>query len=113
LEHLARFLDAVVAAIADVDDLLLLGPGTVRDHLEHRLIETASPRVLADRRIVSEPAGRVTERQLVARLRHHLGQEPRRSTVGAYRWSGSMAHAPSGRLVGLPERVTEKRPRQR
>jgi hypothetical protein len=113
LEHLARFLDAVTARVAGVDDLLLLGPGTVREHLERRLRERSGPVGRPTPRITSEAAGRTTDPQLVVRLRHHLGQEPRRQTVGAYRWSGAVAHASSGRAVGLPERITRKPPRRR
>jgi hypothetical protein len=61
---------------------------------------------------VSERAGRSTDRQLIVRLRHHLGEEPRHRTIGAYRWSGPPARSPSGRAIGLPERVTKK-PAQR
>lgn len=113
LEHLARFLDAVTSRVAGVDDLLLLGPGTVREHLERRLRERSRPVDRPTPRITSEAAGRTTDPQLAARLRHYVGQEPRRQTVGAYRWSGALAHASSGRTVGLPERTTPKPPRRR
>jgi hypothetical protein len=113
LEHLARFVEAVTAELADVDDVLLLGPGTVREHLERRLGETSRPVGRPALRIATESAARATDRQLIARLRHHLGEDPRQRTIGAYRWSGPLPRDPSGRLVGLPERVSEKRPRQK
>jgi hypothetical protein len=55
----------------------------------------------------------MTDRQLVARLRRFAGVEPRRHTVGAYRWSEPLAHRPSGRTYLLPRRVADKPPRDR
>lgn len=112
LEHLERFIEAVAAALSEVDDVLLLGPGTVREHLERRLRERAQALGRPALRLTTEPAARATDRQLIVRLRHHLGEEPRRRTMGAYRWSRSLAHVASGRPVGLPERITKKLPRR-
>jgi hypothetical protein len=112
LEHLERFIDAVAARLTDVDDVLLLGPGTVREHLERRLRDRTQPRGRPALRLTTEPAERATDRQLIVRLRHHLGDEPRRVTIGAYRWARSLAHVASGRSVGVPERITKKLPRR-
>jgi hypothetical protein len=86
LEHLERFVDLVAARLPPDDDLIVLGPGTVREHLERhvREIDDRQGRV---RDISAEPSPRRTERQLVARLRHVLDADPPRRTVGAYRWT--------------------------
>jgi hypothetical protein len=51
----------------------------------------------------------MTARQLATRLRHHLGLDARRRTVGAYRWSGDLPRQRSGAIRG-PRRVLEKPP---
>jgi hypothetical protein len=51
---------------------------------------------------------RLTDRQLIARLRRFAGVEPRRHSVGAYRWSQPSAERPSGRARVLPCRVVDK-----
>jgi hypothetical protein len=51
----------------------------------------------------------MTRRQLIARHRRAVGEEPRRRTVGAYRWSVPPAIEASGKHVAGPCRVTAKR----
>jgi hypothetical protein len=109
LEHLERFFDRVAARVQD-EDLLLLGPGTIREHLQRR-IRAEDDRHHIARTITAEPAGPWSERRLIARLRHHLGEEPRRHTVGSYRRTGSLPVQPSGRRLSIPSRVTVKPPR--
>jgi hypothetical protein len=110
LEHLARFLRIVADRLPVNDDITILGPGTVPEHLEHDLC--ADDRHHLRRRVVrSERSGRMTDRQLAARLDREVGIERRRRTVGAYRWSGRSRTAPSGRREQGPTRVTEKPPR--
>ena len=111
-EHLAHFLRIVADRLPVAHDLTILGPGTVREHLEHELRE-ADQRQHRDRVVTTAPAERMTDRQLVARLSREAGVEPRRRTVGAYRWSGRPATARSGRREASPKRVTEKPPRAR
>jgi hypothetical protein len=81
LEHLDRFVDEVVDRLADDGDIVLIGPGTVHERLEARLrvIDLQGRRT---RRIIARPADRLTERQLVAQLREHLGASPRRRRFG-------------------------------
>jgi hypothetical protein len=105
LEHLARFLDQVIERLPPEDDLLVLGPGTVRVHLLRRLRLADHGRGMR-RRIVSEPAHPVTDRQLLARSRVLAGEPARRVTVGAYRWSAPADPASVGRP--RPRRVAEK-----
>jgi hypothetical protein len=100
LEHLERFLDQVAARVQG-EDLLLLGPGTIREHLERR-IRADDDRRHITRTIQAEPAGPLSERRLIARLRQHLGDEPRRHTVGPYRWTGSVLVKASGWPRVLP-----------
>ena len=84
LEHLARFVDEVAARLPTDDDLLILGPGTVREHLEHH-VRACDGRRGAVRAISDEPSNHRTQRQLVAYLRHILDSDPPRRTAGAYR----------------------------
>lgn len=109
-EHLARYLRVVADRLPIADDLTVLGPGTVREHLEEYLRES-DRRHHRIRRIAGAPAERMTDRQLVARLSRESGVEPRRRTVGAYRWSGRVATTRSGRREAVPARVTDKPPR--
>ena len=82
LEHLARFLDQVVARIPDHEDVAILGPGTVRQHLERILCERDARRSTA-RAIASRAAGPLTDRQLADRLRRLVGAAPIRGRTSA------------------------------
>lgn len=110
LEHLERFLEQVSLRLPVEDDLVLIGPGTVREHLERRVRET-DERQRRTRRITTEASTRLTDRQLNALLRRLVGGEPRRCTAGAYRWSVKPTKRPSGAPATLPRRVLEKPPR--
>lgn len=110
-EHLAHFLRIVSDRLPVADDLTILGPGTVREHLERGLRE-ADRHHLRQRSVRSEPSTRLTERQLVKRLDRESGIESRRRTVGAYRWSRRATTTRSGRREPSPTRVTEKPPRE-
>jgi hypothetical protein len=79
LEHLGQFIDAVLGRLPDEDDLLILGPGTVRDRLERELGER-DRRHGRHRVVTCQASPPRTDRQLVARLRHLTGTDaPRRS----------------------------------
>ena len=108
LEHLARFLDTVADVLPDEDDLLVVGPGTVHEHLA-RLIRERDGQDRGGRAIASEAATRSTRGQLVARLRRARGEEPRRRTLGAYRWGPTPASVPPGTRPVWPRRISEKR----
>lgn len=77
LEHLARFMDAVEDGLPANDDLYLVGPGEIHEQLAGRLREHDG-RSGIQRRIGCETAARLTDRQLVARLRQAAGSTPRR-----------------------------------
>jgi hypothetical protein len=110
LEHLGRFVEEIAKRVPAASDLLILGPGTVRERLE-RVVREIDQSHQRSRTVTCEASSRLTDRQLVARLRRFGGVEPRRQTVGAYRWSEPPPHSPSGQVRPLPRRVVEKRPR--
>ncbi len=107
LEHLARFVDLVATHVPPDDELGILGPGTVRDRLEHHIRET-DRHASRTRTVTCQAAGRLTDRQLVARLRHLAGAEQRRRTAGAYRPTEAPSRRPSGSPRPAPRRVTPK-----
>ena len=112
LEHLKRFVVDVANRLSQEDDLVILGPGTVHERLVRHLAESDGDHG-PHRRMAGEVSPRLTDGQLVARLRRFAGVEPRRYTVGAYRWSQPPAHDPSGRAGRTPRRVVDKPPRGR
>ncbi|MDO8485936.1 MAG: hypothetical protein Q7S35_13420, partial [Candidatus Limnocylindrales bacterium] len=89
----------------------ILGPGTVHERLE-RLVRETDERHERSRGVSCEASSQLTDRQLIARLRHIAGADPRRRTVGAYRWSEPPPHRRSGQAQLRPQRVVEKPPRQ-
>lgn len=107
LEHLARFVERIAQALPVDADVLVLGPGSVRERLERRLRE-ADEHHGRSRAVTGEPSARLSERQLVARLRGLAGAEPPRRTVGAWRWSRQPNRRPSGTPEARPARVAEK-----
>ncbi len=111
LEHLAQFIDAVACRLPDDDDLLILGPGTVHERLEREVGER-DRRHGHDRLVTGEASPPLTERQLVARLRHLAGADAPRQTLGAYRWSEPPPRRESGQLLVEPRRIVEKPPRR-
>lgn len=107
LEHLGQFIEDVLGRLPDGDDLLILGPGTVRERLAHEVRER-DRRHGSDRLVTCEASPQLTDRQLVARLRHVTGEEAPRQRLGAYRWSEPLPHRPSGHLLVEPRRVVAK-----
>lgn len=112
LEHLDRFVGDIATRVGAGDDLLVLGSGTVHERLARQLSESDEHHGRR-RAITCETSPRLTDRQLVARLRRFAGVEPRRRSVGAYRWSDRPAHDPFGRADVVPHRVVSKPPRER
>jgi len=108
IEHLNRFISDIANRLAEGDDLLVLGPGRVHERLARHLSEGDGHHWL-HRVIDCEASPRLTDRQLIARLRRFSGGEPRKRSVGAYRWSQAPGHHPSGQ-VHLPRRVVDKLP---
>jgi hypothetical protein len=112
LEHLKRFVAQVANRLQPGDDLLILGPGTVHERLQRHLAHSDSHHG-RHRDIASGDSARLTDRQLIARLRAFAGAETRRRTVGAYRWAGLPADRRSGEAQLPPRRVVNKPPRDR
>ena len=112
LEHLKRFVTEVAARLAADDELLVIGPGTVHERLA-RQVAAGDEHRGHRRSIVREASPPLSDRQLIARLHRFTGVEPRRRTVGAYRWTDAWGHRPSGQMRVTPRRVVEKRPRER
>ncbi len=83
LEHLARFVDEAARCLADAEEIVVIGPGTVHEHLAGRLREI-DDRQGRTRSIKTVPSARLTDRQLAARLRELVGMPSPRRTVGAY-----------------------------
>jgi hypothetical protein len=103
LEHLARFVELVATKLPATDELVIIGPGTVRDRLAHRVRE-ADRHASRAREVRCEAAARLTDRQIVARLRHVAGSEQRRWIAGAYRTKASPTLRPSGSVRPESER---------
>jgi hypothetical protein len=80
LEHLARFVAQVAARLPAADDLVLIGPGTVREHLANEVAQQDARHHRA-RRVACRAAGPRTVPQLVATLRHEIGDEPPRKPI--------------------------------
>lgn len=80
LEHLARFIARVMDRLPTNDDLVIIGPGTVREHLLNRVEELDDHR-RASRNVACRAARPMTVPQLVALLRHEIGDEPPRKAV--------------------------------
>jgi hypothetical protein len=112
IEHLNRFVDDIANRLVSDDDLLVLGPGTVHERLARQLSER-DRRHRRIRHIACEASRPLTDRQLIARLRRFAGAEPRRRSVGAYRWSEPSGLRPSGQAHLPPRRVVDKPPRER
>jgi hypothetical protein len=112
LEHLERFIAEVASRLDPEDDLMIIGPGTVPERLDRHVLESDVHHG-RHRAIACEASPKLTDRQLIARLRVFAGAETRRRTVGAYRWGEPPARLASGRAECPPRRVVEKLPRRR
>ncbi|HYO42417.1 MAG TPA: hypothetical protein VES19_04395 [Candidatus Limnocylindrales bacterium] len=79
-DELRHFVDAVACRVPDTDDVMVVGPGVLRGRLE-RVIR-ADDRHHGRRRLVhSGAAERLTEQELVARVRAIAGEAPPRFGV--------------------------------
>lgn len=79
LEYLRQFIEGVADRLGPDEDVLILGSGTVRKRLE-RAIQDADGASSPARSVTNEAARRLTDPQLIARLREAIGEEaPRRN----------------------------------
>jgi hypothetical protein len=85
LEHLRQHLRQVADRLEPGDDLELIGPGTVHEHLA-TLIAGEDQMHGRERRVSTRPSARLSEAQLVARVRAAAGEAAprgRRGSAGA------------------------------
>jgi hypothetical protein len=80
-EHLGRFVGAVAERLDTDDALTVVGPGTVREQLADSVRDRDAART-TPREVACEPSHRLTDRQLIARVRHLAGADPRRRRIG-------------------------------
>ena len=81
LDGLTRFLGRIQRRISPASDLLVIGPGPLHERLV-RAIRGSDRRHRIDRLVRHAAAGRMTVRQLIARLRAASGDLPRRRIPG-------------------------------
>lgn len=67
-EHLNRYYDEVIASLRNSKTLLLMGPGEAKGQLKRRLERT----LLSGREIEVETVDKLTEHQIVAKVRAHF-----------------------------------------
>lgn len=82
-ERRRAFVRQVAGHVPDQADVWILGPGGTREELAAWL-ESLDRRAGRSRTVTTQPSGRLTERQLVARLRELSGSAPRRRVVGRH-----------------------------
>lgn len=66
--HLNRYYDDVIAALGAADSILIMGPGEAKGELEKRLVHEK----LSGRIVGIETADKLTEPQIVAKVRKHF-----------------------------------------
>ena len=81
MRHRAAHLRRVAALVPVTGPVLVLGPGSARLELEHA-VAAADRRCRRDRSVWSEASGRLTDRELIARLRASIGASADRRVVG-------------------------------
>ena len=81
-EDLRRFVDEVASRVPDTDDVMVVGPGVLRGRLE-RVIRADDRHHNRHRLVHSAAAERLTEQELVARVRALAGDPAPRVTTGS------------------------------
>ena len=66
--HLNQYYDEVIAAIRNADSILIMGPGEAKGELEKQLEQER----LSERIVGVETTDRLTEPQIVAKVRQHF-----------------------------------------
>ncbi len=75
-EDLNQYYDEVISFLRNAEGILILGPGEAKGELKKRLEHSA----LKDSEITIETVSRLTENQVVAKVRQHF--QKRRATAG-------------------------------
>jgi hypothetical protein len=80
LEHLRQGIRQVTATLPADEDIVIIGPGTMRERLAAEMHEAdrKRPPGMPAREVRTEAAHRLTEAQLVERLRELVGEPPPR-----------------------------------
>ncbi len=79
-EHLRAFIEEVAAHVPPTDDVMVVGPGLVRERLE-RDLRAGDRRHGRRRHVHSAAAERLTEQELVAHVRTLAGDAPKRRAL--------------------------------
>ena len=72
--HLNEYYDEVIAAIRNAESILLFGPGEAKGELKKRVEKDKSDA----RPLAMETADKMTEEQIVAKVRHHFHHDAAR-----------------------------------
>jgi stalled ribosome rescue protein Dom34 len=67
-DYLSKYYGEVIACLRDADSILIFGPGEAKDELQKQLEGQA----LSERIVVMETTDRMTEGQIVAKVRQHF-----------------------------------------
>jgi stalled ribosome rescue protein Dom34 len=67
-DYLSKYYGEVIACLRDADSILIFGPGEAKDELQKHLEGQA----LSERIVVMETTDRMTEGQIVAKVRQHF-----------------------------------------
>ena len=67
-DYLSKYYDEVIACLRDVDSILIFGPGEAKGELQKQLEDQA----LGERIVGIETADKMTEGQIVAKVRQHF-----------------------------------------
>ncbi|MDD5542012.1 MAG: hypothetical protein PHX83_02465 [Acidobacteriia bacterium] len=70
-EHLNIYYDAVIASIRDAESILIFGPGEAKEELKKRLEGNG----LGGRIVGIETVGKMTDRQIAAKVRKHFSRQ--------------------------------------
>ena len=76
--HLNIYYDAVIACVREAESILIFGPGEAKGELKKRLKRTN-----LDGRVAGvETVGKMTDRQIAAKVRQHFAEQP---STGSFR----------------------------
>ena len=75
--HLAHYYDEIISYLRAAESILILGPGEAKGELKKRLEKHKN----STRTITIETADKMTEPQIVARVRHHFHHDAARRGV--------------------------------
>ncbi len=69
-QHLDRYYDEVIKQVGEPDALLIFGPGEAKLQLRERLSRS---KILAERVVGTETTDKMTDPQIVAKVKEHFG----------------------------------------